>query len=114
MVPTERISTVNRASVRQNGEYVLYWMIAARRTGHNFGLQRAVEHAVILGKPLVVLEALRAGHRWASSRFHQFVIDGMRDNARGFQRAGVCYHPYLEPAAGDGREIGRASCRERV
>ena len=30
-------------------------MIATRRTRHNFGLQRAVEHAVQLGKPLVVL-----------------------------------------------------------
>ena len=105
MVPTERISTVNDAPIREDGDYVLYWMIAARRTRYNFGLQRAVEHAGHLGKPLIVLEALRAGHRWASSRFHQFVIDGMRDNARRFQRAGVCYHPYLEPAAGDGRGL---------
>ena len=105
MVPTERISTVNRAPVRLDGEYVLYWMIAARRTGHNFGLQRAVEHAAMLGKPLVVLEALRAGHRWASTRFHQFVLDGMRDNALGFQRPGVRYYPYLERADGEGRGL---------
>lgn len=105
MVPTERISRVNRAPIRAEGAYVLYWMIASRRTEYNFGLQRAVEHATALQKPLIVLEALRAGHRWASARFHQFVIDGMRDNALGFQRPGVCYHPYLEPAAGDGRGL---------
>ncbi len=105
MVPAERISTLNRAPVRMDGDYVLYWMIAARRSRYNFGLQRAVEHAIQLGKPLVVFEALRAGHRWASSRFHQFVIDGMRDNARGFQRAGVRYHPYLECADGEGRGL---------
>ncbi len=105
MVPTERISPVNRAPVRMDGDYVLYWMIATRRTGYNFGLQRAVEHAVTLRKPLVVLEALRSGHRWASARFHQFVIDGMRDNARGCQRAGVTYHPYLEPADDAGRGL---------
>ena len=105
MVPTDRISTLNRAPVRMDGDYVLYWMIAARRSRYNFGLQRAVEHAVRLGKPLVVLEALRAGHRWASARFHQFVIDGMLDQARRFQRPGVHYHPYLEPANGDGRGL---------
>lgn len=105
MVPAERISTLNRAPVRMDGDYVLCWMIAARRSRYNFGLQRAVEHAIQLGKPLVVFEALRAGHRWASSRFHQFVIDGMRDNARGFQRAGVRYHPYLECADGEGRGL---------
>ena len=105
MVPAERISPVNRAPVRPGGDYILYWMIATRRTGYNFALQRAVEHAVQLRKPLLVLEALRAGHRWASARFHQFVIDGMRDNARGFQRAGVRYHPYLEQNDGDGRGL---------
>lgn len=105
MVPSERITTANSAPVRQDGRFVLYWMIATRRSHHNFALQRAVEHAVRLGKPLVVLEALRAGHQWSSARFHQFVIDGMRDNAQGFQRPGVRYHPYLEQHDGDGRGL---------
>ena len=105
MVPSERITTVNRAPVRLDRDYVLYWMIANRRTQYNFALQRAVEHAVRLGKPLVVLEALRVDYRWASVRFHQFAVDGMRDNARGFQRAGVRYHPYLERTAGEGRGL---------
>ncbi len=105
MVPTERVSPVNRAPVRMDGDYVLYWMIAARRPSHNFGLQRAVEHAVRLRKPLVVLEALRAGHRWASARFHQFVVDGMRDNVQAFRRPGVCYFPYLEQSTDDGRGL---------
>ncbi len=88
-----------------DGTYVLYWMIAARRPRYNFGLQRAVEHAARLRKPLVVLEALRAGHRWASTRFHQFAVDGMRDNALAFRQAGVCYHPYLEAAGDEGRGL---------
>lgn len=105
MVPTVRVSPVNDAPLRMDGDYVLYWMIAARRPGHNFGLQRAVEHALRLGKPLLVLEALRAGHRWASARFHQFVVDGMRDNAQAFHRPGVRYFPYLEPRPGEGRGL---------
>ena len=96
MVPLIRRTAVNNVAVRADGDYVLYWMIAARRAQWNFGLQRAVEHARALGKPLLVFEPLRSDHRWASARFHQFVIDGMRDNAAAFHAAGVRYYPYLE------------------
>lgn len=85
---------------------VLYWMTSARRVRANFGLERAAELARDLGKPLVVLEALRVDHRWAAPRFHQFVLDGMRDNAAALTgRRGVTYHAYLEPAAGDGKGL---------
>ena len=62
-VPAIRITAVNDAPVRADGDYVLYWMIAARRTQWNFALQHAVARARELGKPLVVLEAIRAGYR---------------------------------------------------
>ena len=99
---------MNAAPVRLSGDYVLYWMIAARRATANFGLQRAVEHAATLRKPLLVFEALQVDHRWASARFHQFVIDGMRDNAAAFQATGVGYHPYLERSPGEGRGLLQA------
>ena len=92
---------MNAAPVRISGHYVLYWMIAARRATSNYGLQRAVEHANALRKPLLVFEALQVDHKWASARFHQFVIDGMRDNAAAFQAANVCYYPYLERSRGE-------------
>jgi deoxyribodipyrimidine photo-lyase len=101
MVPRVRITAMNAAPVRISGDYVLYWMIAARRPTANFGLQRAVEHAVALRKPLLVFEALQVDHQWASARFHQFVIDGMRDNAAAFQAANVRYYPYLERSRGE-------------
>ncbi|HSN99694.1 MAG TPA: hypothetical protein VLS89_15470, partial [Candidatus Nanopelagicales bacterium] len=65
-VPEIRVREANDRSARQGGDYVLYWMIAARRARHNFGLQRAVEQARALGRPLVVLEALGAGYPFAS------------------------------------------------
>jgi deoxyribodipyrimidine photo-lyase len=105
MVPPLRITAANAHPVRVGGDYVLYWMIAARRAHWNFALQRAVEHAAALGKPLLVLEALRVDHPWAAVRFHQFVLDGMRDNARAFQGAGVTYLPYLEPEPGAARGL---------
>ncbi|MCA9707659.1 MAG: deoxyribodipyrimidine photolyase [Myxococcales bacterium] len=87
------------------GDYVLYWMIAARRTRHSFGLQRARGWAAALGKPLLVFEPLRAGYRWAADRHHVFVLEGMRDQAARLRRAGVRYLPYVEPEPGAGRGL---------
>jgi deoxyribodipyrimidine photo-lyase len=90
---------------RRAARYVLYWMSAARRTRHNFGLQRAVELANEFERPLLVFEALRAGYRWASARHHAFVIDGMRDNAARCAAAGVAYSAWIEPRAGTGKGL---------
>jgi deoxyribodipyrimidine photo-lyase len=102
VTPSQRIAAVNRAPVRPNGDYVLYWMIAQRRTRSSFALDRAIARSEELGKPLLVLEALRCGYQWASARLHRFVIDGMADNARRLREAGVAYYAYLEPKPGEG------------
>jgi deoxyribodipyrimidine photo-lyase len=104
LVPPLRIRPLNDAPPRAEGDYVLYWMIANRRTRHNFALQRAAEWCRDLRKPLVILEALRSGYRWASDRIHRFVIDGMADNAARLAKAnrGVLYYPYVEPQHGAG------------
>jgi deoxyribodipyrimidine photo-lyase len=100
-----RVRGVNLAGIAPGGRYVLYWMIAARRARSNAALDRAVMHARALGRPLLVFEPLRAGHPWASARLHQFVIDGMHDNAAAFDRPGVRYYAYVEPAPGHGRGL---------
>ncbi len=106
MVPSLRVRPVNDAPLHPGREIVLYWMIAARRTHSNFALEHAACHARSLRKPLVVLEGLRVDHPWASARFHQFVIDGMRDSRAALaERLGVTYFPYLEPAPGAGRGL---------
>jgi deoxyribodipyrimidine photo-lyase len=73
-------------------------MTAARRARHNFALERAVERAALLGRPLVVLEALRVGYRWASDRLHRFALDGMADNAASLRHTPALHYPYVEPA----------------
>lgn len=87
-------------------------MNATRRTHDNYALDRAIEYAKELGKPLVVLEALRVGYENASDRFHRFVIDGMSDQAQAFAKAGVLYHPYVEPEAGAGSGLLEALARD--
>ncbi len=113
-VPEVRLRAVNDRPIRLNGEFVVYWAIAARRRRANFALQRAVELANQLHRPLLVVEALRCGYRWASDRLHAFVLQGMADNRDDFAAAGVTYWPYVEPEAGAGKgmlaALGEHAC----
>ncbi len=104
-IPALRIRAVNDLPKRLDRRFVIYWMVAARRTASNFGLQRAGDHARQLGKPLLVLEALRCGYEWASDRLHAFVIAGMADNQAALAGRPVRYYPYVEPSPGDGRGL---------
>ena len=77
-------------------------MTAYRRLQSNYALQRAIELAIALHKPLVVLEAVRIGYRWASDRFHRFILDGMIDNHLFAQDYPITYLAYVEPDRGTG------------
>jgi deoxyribodipyrimidine photo-lyase len=108
VVPDIRVRACNHAPVRADGAFVLYWMIAFRRTTWNFSLERAVEWAKEFRKPLVIFEPLRIGYRWASDRLHRFVLDGMADNLRllePLRARGVHYYPYVEPAPDQGKGL---------
>lgn len=100
-----RISLRNTAPVRPDGEFVLYWMIAARRATWNYALQRAAGWARDLGKPLIVLEELPCGNPWDSDRLHRFALDGMADTSRLLAGRGVVYYPYVERATGDAADL---------
>ena len=104
-IPALRLRAVNQRPLQRDGEFVLYWMIAARRTRSNFALQHAASEAARLGRPLVILEALRCDYPYASDRLHRFVLDGMAANARALAGRPVVYHPYVEPASGAGKGL---------
>lgn len=104
-IPALRVRAANDRPLRPTGRHVLYWMTAQRRPGWNFALQHAAWRARDLGRPLIVLEALRCGYRWASDRLHAFALQGMADNARAFAARGVAYHPYVEPEPSAGRGL---------
>ncbi|MGB7434008.1 MAG: hypothetical protein WBR26_08190 [Candidatus Acidiferrum sp.] len=107
-VPAIRIRKSNERPLREGGDYVLYWMIASRRLRYNFALDRSLEHCRTLGKPLVILEALRSGYPWASDRLHRFILDGMAENARYCAAHGIRYLAYAEPTLGAGKGLLRA------
>ncbi len=106
--PPDRVRVVVDRPARPAGDFVLYWMIAQRRLGWNFALDRAIAWAEELGKPLVVLEALRCDYRWASDRIHLFVLEGMAENARRAAGKRLLYVPYVEPEVGAGKGLLRA------
>ncbi len=104
-VPGVRVRRINRAPVQADREWVVYWMISARRSRFNFALERAADWARELQRPLLILEALRTGYRWASDRIHAFVIQGMIDNRKSFREQAVTYYPYVEPHDGAGKGL---------
>lgn len=112
--PAERIVVHKDAPINTTGGFVLYWMTAFRRSKWNFGLERAADWAQELGKPLIVLEALRCDYPWASDRLHSFILDGMRDNALHFKDTSVFYFPFVERFKNQGkglvRELSSRSC----
>jgi deoxyribodipyrimidine photo-lyase len=109
--PAIRVWDVNTRPVGDGADYVLYWMIAARRTRWNFGLLRAVEWAERLEKPVVIFEPLRIGYPWASERLHAFILQGMADNEASLRGSGVRYYPYVEREAGHGKGLLTALAR---
>lgn len=78
------------------GHCVVYWMISARRTQWNHGLEHAIEIANEKNLPLVVVEPLAINHGWVNDRSHTFVIQGMMDNKRAFEDSPIAYIPYVE------------------
>jgi deoxyribodipyrimidine photo-lyase len=104
-VPQIRIRDCNQAAVNGGGDFVLYWMIAFRRIRWNFALDRALEWAARLKKPVVILEALRCNYPWASDRLHRFILDGMEEKIAACARSNILYHPYVEPSLGAGKGL---------
>lgn len=102
---------MNDGPVRPDAAFVLYWMTSARRTSFNFGLERAAEWARALGRPLVVLEALRMGYLHASDRLHAFVLQGMAANAVRLGERGVVHHAYVETVPNEGKGLLAALSR---
>ena len=104
-IPFLRLSVLNDRPPKVGGEFVVYWMTAARRPRWNFALQQAVGWARELKRPLVIIEVLTCGGRWDSDRHHSFVLQGMAGNARHFANAPALYYPYVEPRPGNCRRL---------
>lgn len=94
-ISSERIQILNDCNIATEGDYVLYWMVAARRLHYNASLQRAVELAQDLEKPLLVFEAISTRHKYASDRIVTFMVQGMIENIQQFESHNIRYIPWV-------------------
>jgi len=100
-----RVRRVNARPESAGGDYVIYWMQAARRLDHNHALDHALAESGRLGKPVVVYEGLRLDYPWASLRLHRFILEGMQANAQAAEALGLDYWPWVERRPGEGRGL---------
>ena len=107
-----RVRPANDRPVRKTGQYVLYWCQMVRRLTANHALDYALHWAEQLGKPLVVYEGLKLNYPWASARFHQFILEGMRDNLATANELGIAYWPFVETPQNPGRGLVRSLAAE--
>jgi deoxyribodipyrimidine photo-lyase len=87
----ERIRALNDAPVNSQAKYVLYWSRLNRRVDSNHALLHAVERANELGLPVLCHESLSCADKHASDRLHQFILEGVPEQARRLERLGVGY-----------------------
>lgn len=111
-VPSIRLTSANAEQVHARKGFVLYWMHAFRRANWNFSLDRALDWAKELGRPLVILETLPSGRRWDSVRHHRFALEGMAASERRLQRPGVLYYPFVESEHGSAQQAVVALCKD--
>ena len=105
-----RVRPLNEHNPNDAGGYVLYWSSMVRRLAHNHALDYALHWARQLKKPLVVYEGLKLNAPWASARFHQFLLEGMRDNTRAAAEVGATYWPFVETPEQSGHGLVRRLC----
>lgn len=93
---SDRIRSANDKPVNENGEYIVYWMIACRRFNYNSSLEFAAKLAIEHKVPLLVIEEISTSHRFANDRIATFMIQGMVENVSVFKDNNIRYIPWVE------------------
>lgn len=93
---SERVQLLNDKTANNDGQYVLYWMQMFKRTTHNHALNFAIQQANERKLPLVVYEGLKYYYPWASDRIHSFILEGVEEKQKAFEKLGIRYIFYLQ------------------
>jgi deoxyribodipyrimidine photo-lyase len=100
----ERVSLLNDREPNAKGRYVLYWMQMTKRAHHNHALNFAIQKANELKLPLVVYEGLKYYYPWASDRLHTFILEGVEEKRKEFEKLGIRYLFYLQKDKSDPKQ----------
>jgi deoxyribodipyrimidine photo-lyase len=85
------VRKLNDRAVRSGGEYVLYWIRAARRVESNPSLVFAAGLANSLGLPLLAFEKLAGHDPYGNGRYQAFLMQGAAELAAGLGKLGIGY-----------------------
>ena len=91
-----RSRPLNEKRLQPDGEFILYWMQSTQRLEHNWGLRLATREADRIGKPLLIVQGLDPHYRFASERFHTFVMQGAKEIAARADALGLEYRFVLK------------------
>jgi len=100
-INSKRVFKHNDLNPNNDGYFVLYWMQINRRFQYNYALEYAVAYANKLNKPLLILETLTCDYPWANDRFHNFLLEGMREDQIITRKKGINHYIHLEKKHGD-------------
>lgn len=92
----ERVRLLNERDENEKAEYVLYWMQMFKRAHDNHSLKFAIEQANERKLPLIVYEGLKFYYPWASDRFHTYILEGVEEKRRAFEKLGIKYVFFLQ------------------
>ncbi len=92
----ERVVQLNDKPVNEKARYVLYWMQMYKRVENNHALIWAIRKANELKLPVVVYEGLKYYYPWASDRLHTFILEGVEEKRKAFDKVGIRYVFYLQ------------------
>ncbi len=93
---SDRVQLLNEKNANTEGKYVLYWMQMFKRASFNHALNFAIREANERKLPLVVYEGLKFYYPWASERIHTFILEGVEEKRKAFEKLGIRYIFYLQ------------------
>lgn len=103
-----RLFPFNQRAPAPGRKFVLYWMQIQRRLEYNFALDYAVAWANELNLPLLIFEGLSSDYPWASARFQQFLLQGMRENQIVCEQQSAPYFAFVDRTPIEGKGLIRA------
>ncbi|MDQ3633183.1 MAG: deoxyribodipyrimidine photolyase [Acidobacteriota bacterium] len=93
---TERVQLLNDKNENKKAKYIMYWMQIFKRTHDNHAIKFAIEKANELDLPLLVYEGLKFYYPWASDRIHTFILEGVEEKRKAFEKLRITYIFYLQ------------------
>jgi len=109
LISPERVQELNTRPVRDDGEYVLYWMQQSQRAEENHALEFAVQKANDLRLPVVVGFGLTDRYPEANLRHYAFMVQGLRDAAGTLEKRGILFVARHGDPAETALRLGRAA-----